>query len=35
MAKELKTFALNMKSLDQQIPSPILVSAGDANGRIC
>lgn len=33
MAKELKTFVLNMKSLDQQIPSPILVGAGDANGR--
>ena len=33
MAKELKTFVLNMKSLDQQIPSPVLVGAGDANGR--
>lgn len=33
MAKELKTFVLNLKSLDQQIPSPILAGAGDANGR--
>lgn len=33
MAKELKTFTLNMKSLDQEISSPILIGAGDANGR--
>lgn len=33
MAKELRAYVLNMKSLDQQISSPILIGAGDANGR--
>ena len=33
MTKELRTFVLDMKSLDQKIQSPILVGAGDANGR--
>lgn len=33
MTKELRTFVLDMKSLDQKIQSPILIGAGDANGR--
>ncbi len=33
MSKELRAYVLNMKSLDQQISSPILIGAGDMNGR--
>lgn len=33
MTQELKTYTLNLKSLDQKIQSPILVGGGDANGR--
>lgn len=31
--QELKRFVINLKSLDQDIPDPIIVGAGDANGR--
>lgn len=31
--QELKRFVINLKSLDQDIPEPIIVGAGDANGR--
>lgn len=31
--KELKTFTVNMKSLDQHIEDPVVAGAGDANGR--
>lgn len=33
MAQELRTFTVNLKSLDQDISDPIVASAGDANGR--
>ena len=33
MTQELKTFTVNMKSLDQDIPDPVVAGAGDANGR--
>lgn len=33
MAQELKAFTVNMKSLDQDIPDPVIAGAGDANGR--
>lgn len=33
MPLELKTFTVNMKSLDQDIDDPIIAGAGDANGR--
>ena len=33
MANELKATVINMKSLNQNIPDPIVVGAGDANGR--
>lgn len=33
MANELKATVINMKSLSQNIPDPIVVGAGDANGR--
>ncbi len=33
MAQELKTFTVNMKSLDQDIDDPVVVGAGDVNGR--
>lgn len=33
MSKELRAYVINMKSLDQKISSPILIGAGDANGR--
>ena len=32
MSQELKSFVINLKSLDQAIESPILAGAGDANG---
>lgn len=32
MAQELKTFTINMKSLDQELDSPILAGSGDVNG---
>lgn len=32
MSQELKSFVINLKSLDQEIESPVLVGAGDANG---
>lgn len=33
MPIELKTFTINVKSLDQHIDDPIVAGAGDANGR--
>lgn len=33
MAQELRSFVVNMKSLDQDIADPIVAGAGDANGR--
>lgn len=33
MSQELRTFTVNLKSLDQDISDPIIASAGDANGR--
>ena len=33
MADELKTTVINMKSLSQNIPDPVIIGAGDANGR--
>lgn len=33
MSDELKTTTINLKSLDQNIPDPVIVGAGDANGR--
>ncbi len=33
MANELKATVINMKSLNQNIPDPVVVGAGDANGR--
>lgn len=33
MANELKATVINMKSLSQNIPDPVVVGAGDANGR--
>lgn len=33
MAQELKVFTVNMKSLDQDIDDPVVVGAGDVNGR--
>ena len=33
MADELKATVINMKSLSQNIPDPVVVGAGDANGR--
>ncbi len=32
MSQELKSFTINLKSLDQAIESPVLAGAGDANG---
>lgn len=32
MIQELKSFVINLKSLDQAIASPVLAGAGDANG---
>lgn len=31
--QELKRFTINLKSLDQDISEPVIVGAGDANGR--
>lgn len=33
MPQELRSFVVNMKSLDQDIADPIVAGAGDANGR--
>lgn len=33
MANELKATIINMKSLSQHIIDPVVVGAGDANGR--
>lgn len=33
MANELKATIINMKSLSQNIVDPVVVGAGDANGR--
>ena len=33
MAQELRTFTVNMKSFDQDIPDPIVVGGADADGR--
>lgn len=33
MSQELRTFTVNLKSMDQDIPDPIVAGAGDANGR--
>ena len=33
MANELKATVINLKSLSQNIPDPIVVGAGDAAGR--
>ena len=33
MANELKATVINMKSLSQNIPDPVVIGAGDANGR--
>lgn len=33
MTQELKTFVVNMKSLDQDIDDPVIAGGGDANGR--
>jgi hypothetical protein len=33
MAAELKATVINMKSLSQNIPDPVVVGAGDASGR--
>lgn len=33
MPQELKAITVNLKSLDQDIPDPIVAGAGDANGR--
>ena len=33
MTQELKAFTVNMKSLDQDIPDPVVAGAGDVNGR--
>jgi hypothetical protein len=33
MANELKATVINMKSLNQNILDPVIVGAGDANGR--
>lgn len=32
MSQELKTYTINMKSLDQDIASPVIAGAGDVNG---
>lgn len=32
MSQELKTYTINMKSLDQDITSPVIAGAGDVNG---
>lgn len=34
MAQELKTFTVEMKSLDQEIRSPVIAGAGDVNGHV-
>ena len=34
MSQELKTFTIDLKSLDQTIDSPILAGAGDVNGYV-
>lgn len=33
MTNELKATIINMKSLNQNLPDPVIVGAGDANGR--
>lgn len=33
MSQELRTFTVNLKSMDQDIPDPIVAGAGDADGR--
>lgn len=33
MSQELRTFTVNLKSLDQDIQDPIVAGGGDANGR--
>lgn len=33
MSQELRAFTVNLKSMDQDIPDPIVAGAGDANGR--
>ena len=33
MSQELRTFTVNLKSMDQDIPDPIVAGASDANGR--
>lgn len=33
MSQELRAFTVNLKSIDQDIPDPIVAGAGDANGR--
>lgn len=33
MSQELRTFTVNLKSMDQDIPDLIVAGAGDANGR--
>ena len=33
MNQELRAFTVNLKSMDQDIPDPIVAGAGDANGR--
>lgn len=32
MRDELKTYTLNLKSLDQEINDPIIAGSGDVNG---
>ena len=32
MSQELKTFTIELKSLDQEIGSPVIAGAGDVNG---
>lgn len=34
MANELKATVINMKTLSQDIADPVIVGAGDANGRV-
>jgi hypothetical protein len=33
VSQELRAFTVNLKSMDQDIPDPIVAGAGDANGR--
>lgn len=33
MSQELRAFTVNLKSMDQDIPDPIVAGAGDADGR--